>query len=137
MKSEYSLIIDNSSWLLGNGNNIKFWSDSWCGTTIGEKLNIPSPIVSQMSSKVNDFIIGHQWAIPSSLQNLFPQLCQILDQVSIPQVSLEDKLVWKSSSTRSLSLKEAYLYKAQVGQKIHWAKIIWSPDIPPSKSMMV
>lgn len=137
IKSEFSQIIENSSWLLGNGKKINFWSDSWCGSTIGERLSIPNHILSHLSARVNDLIIGHQWFIPPTLQELFPQLYLILDQISIPIVPLEDELVWKSTSAGSLSLKEAYLYKVQVGQKIHWAKIIWSPDIPPSKSMMV
>lgn len=36
-----------------------------------------------------------------------------------------------------MSLKEAYFHKSHPGQRIHWANNIWSPDIPPSKSMMV
>jgi len=53
-------------------------------------------------------------------------------QVTIPIVPLEDKLVWKESSTDSLFLKEAYIHKTTLGHKIHWAKSIWSLDIPPS-----
>jgi hypothetical protein len=136
MKSEYSLITDNSSWLMGNGENIYFWSDSWCGMTIGERLNVPPPIVAQLSSRVSDFITDHKWCIPSTLQAMFPHLIQVLDQIVIPKVHLEDKLVWKHTSTGCMSLKEAYFHKSQPGQRIHWAKNIWSPDIPPSKSMM-
>lgn len=31
VKSEYTTFHENSTCLLGNGENIKFWTDSWCG----------------------------------------------------------------------------------------------------------
>jgi len=34
------------------------------------------------------------------------------------------------------TFKEAYLFKSRHTQKIHWAKTIWSKDIPPSKSLI-
>jgi hypothetical protein len=36
-----------------------------------------------------------------------------------------------------LQLKEAYVFKNQQFQELNWAKAIWSPDIPPSKSLLV
>ncbi|PNX55100.1 ribonuclease H [Trifolium pratense] len=38
--------------------------------------------------------------------------------------------------TGDLQLKEAYQFKHQQYQDLLWAKIIWSPDIPPSKSLL-
>jgi hypothetical protein len=48
-----------------------------------------------------------------------------------------DKLIWLNSSKGDFTFKDAYLHKAPSGQNIHWAKTIWSPDIPPSKSLTV
>jgi len=39
IKSEYSVILNHSSWLLGNGNDIHFWSHNWCGTPFILSLN--------------------------------------------------------------------------------------------------
>jgi hypothetical protein len=36
-----------------------------------------------------------------------------------------------------LQLKEAYLFKLQQFQDLYWPKLIWSADIPPSKSLFV
>jgi ribonuclease HI len=36
-----------------------------------------------------------------------------------------------------LQLKEAYLFISHTWQELHWAKIIWCADIPPSKSLFV
>jgi len=56
-------------------------------------------------------------------------------QITLPRHPKEDKFVWKSSSTSDLSLKEAFLFKYGACQNIFWAKGLWSPDIPPSKSL--
>jgi len=93
--------------------------------------------VSQLSSKIQDFITDYHWSIPISVQIKFPQLGPILDQVCIPKVPLEDKLVWKHSTSGCLTFTEAFSHKTSIGQNMHGAKIIWSIDIPPSKSMMV
>lgn len=59
-----------------------------------------------------------------------------MQQVTIYVQSKEDELVWDSSTNGSLSLKGAYIFKASSVQPIHWAKSIWSPNIPPSKSLL-
>jgi hypothetical protein len=41
IKDEYDVILSNSVWLLGNGKDINFWSDSWCGRPLVEQFNIP------------------------------------------------------------------------------------------------
>jgi len=54
-----------------------------------------------------------------------------------PMQDQDDRLVWKHNSTGDLISKEAYAYKKHHKPKIHWAKHIWSIDIPPSKSLLV
>ncbi|PNX75644.1 ribonuclease H [Trifolium pratense] len=49
----------------------------------------------------------------------------------------QDKLLWKHTDSGDLELKEAYQFKMQQYQDLHWAQIIWSSDIPPSKSLLV
>ncbi|GAU22346.1 hypothetical protein TSUD_106740 [Trifolium subterraneum] len=48
---------------------------------------------------------------------------------------------WKASlltmaDTGELNLSDAYRFKLQQFQDLHWAKLIWNPDIPPSKSCL-
>jgi len=93
VKNEYPLITDNTCWLLGNGENIKFWSDSWCGNPIRDKLNLPPNITPHLSSKVKDFISNFEWFVPPEVQLKFPQLLNLLNQICIPKVHLEDRLV--------------------------------------------
>jgi hypothetical protein len=44
VKDEFSVISENSTWLIGDGNDINFWSDSWCGKPLAEQLHIPDNI---------------------------------------------------------------------------------------------
>ncbi|PNX60119.1 GDSL esterase/lipase [Trifolium pratense] len=49
---------------------------------------------------------------------------------------MEDCIVWNSSKSGNLSLKEAYEFKSATSVQVHWASNIWSNDMPPSKSLV-
>ncbi|MCI15565.1 ribonuclease H protein, partial [Trifolium medium] len=55
---------------------------------------------------------------------------------TIPMVPSHDKLLWNHIDSGDLQLKEAYHFKIQQFQDLHWAKTIWCPDIPPSESLL-
>jgi hypothetical protein len=57
--------------------------------------------------------------------------------VSIPIEPKPDELLWNNSTSGSLSLKDAYLFKDPIGQILHWSKIVWNISIPPSRSLLV
>jgi ribonuclease HI len=128
--------MDNSSWLLGNGVNINFWNDNWCGTSLVEQLNIPAHTRPMLTSSVSDYIQNGLWEIPSTLTAMFSNLRSIVSQVTIPMFHTDDKLIWRHTDSGELELKEAYLFKMQQYQELHWAKLIWNPAIPPSRSFM-
>jgi ribonuclease HI len=136
VKEEFSVITDNAIWLLGNGEDINFWNDNWCGTTLVDFFNIPSQIGQNLSSSVSDYIVDGSWSFP-------PQLLQnynfsiITQRVTIPLDAVQDNLVWMHTDSGNLQLKDAFLFKSQQLQDLHWANVIWSPDIPPSKSLFI
>ena len=136
MKHEFSVIRENSKILIGDGENTFFWTDKWGGPPLCDILQIPPNIHQFLQSRVSDYIQNFQWNIPWQLQTLFPNLKNLVEQVTIPVVHKCDKLIWTNSASGDLSLKEAYLFKSQHIQKIHWAKTIWSKDIPPSKALI-
>ncbi|XP_024636247.1 uncharacterized protein [Medicago truncatula] len=136
VKQEFSIIRENSKILIGDGENTLFWTDKWGGPPLCDILQIPPNIHHLLKSRVSDYIQNYQWNIPWQLQTLFPNLKNLVEQVTIPVVHKCDKLVWTNSASGDLSLKEAYLFKSQHIQNIHWAKTIWSKDIPPSKSLI-
>jgi ribonuclease HI len=136
IKDEFPVIMNNSFWLLGDGNDINFWTDSWCGDPLTLQLNIPDHISQFLSSKVSDFIFNGEWFIPAQLLQAFPTLLSIVSQVTIPVVPSNDKLMWQHTDDGDLKLKDAYLFKSQQVQELSWAKAIWNKDIPPSKSLL-
>jgi hypothetical protein len=56
MKEEFSVVMDNSTWLLGDGTDIDFWNDSWCGPPLSEQLYISNHVSQLLTTKVSDFI---------------------------------------------------------------------------------
>jgi ribonuclease HI len=128
---------DNSSWLLGNGENINFWLDHWCGAPLVHSLDIPLNLHPFLSSTVNQFLVENHWLIPPILVNHYPQLLSFINQVTIPCDPKPDELVWNSSNSGSLSLKDAFLHQAPVGQNVKWTKLLWNISIPPAKSLLV
>ena len=137
IKEEFTTITANSTWLLGNGESINFWNDSWCGPPLAEIFNTPKHISRELSSNVNDFILNGQWNIPLQLQQRFHNLRHLVQQVTIPMELATDSLQWKHTQSGDLNLKEAYTFKQPQFQELHWAKVIWTADVPPSKSLFV
>jgi hypothetical protein len=68
---------------------------------------------------------------------MFSTLKILADQVVIPNQPTRDKLILKHSTNGDMTLKEAYNFKKSNSTKLPWAKLIWSNDVPPSKSLMV
>lgn len=77
-----------------------------------------------------------QWSVPLSVLLLFPQVNHLVKQVTIPFEETADKLIWKYSNNGELSFKQAFEFKYGTGHNIKWAKSLWCPDIPPSKSLL-
>jgi ribonuclease HI len=137
IKNEFAVINDNCVWLLGDGSHINFWVDNWCGDSLVEQLGIPAHLHHLLTSSVSDFIVNGRWNIPVQLSLMFPNLYSIISTVSIPLESSQHRFLWKHTDSGDLDLKQAYIFKNQQVQELHWAKQIWNIDIPPSKSFMV
>jgi hypothetical protein len=67
IKVEVSTMFQNLIWLLGNGENINFWNDNWCCTSLSDLFNIPDHISKSLSSRVSDYILDGQWNLPPQL----------------------------------------------------------------------
>lgn len=136
-KHKLPTILNNTSWQLGNGELINFWCDNWCKIPFVDLFNIPPHLHSSLQSTVSQFINNNNWCVPQDILQVFPNLQQSLNLVSIPLIQKEDKFIWKKSHDGNLSFKDAYIFQsASNHQHPSWSKIIWNAAIPPSKSLL-
>ncbi|CAJ2659028.1 unnamed protein product [Trifolium pratense] len=136
IKEEINTIFDNSIWLVGDGKDINFWNDNWCGSILSDFFNIPSHISQNLTSTVSDYIYNGEWYLPQQLPQHFNALSSLVHQVTIPIEPSKDKLLWKHTDTGDMQLADAYSFNLQQLQDLHWAKVIWNSTIPPSKSLL-
>jgi hypothetical protein len=139
VKEEVGEMLQNSIWTIGNGENINFWNDNWCGIPLSDFFNIPAHTRPLLTSKVSDYLVDGIWSLPLQLTQAYNNLNYIVNQAVIPlePAQAQDQILWKPSATGDLSLKAAYLFKMHYSQDLDWAKLIWSVAIPPSKSLLV
>ena len=129
IKGEFNVLSDNISLLVGDDQSINFWTDCWCGPQLFQTLHINHHVAPILTAKVNDFIVNGHWEVPHDVQLIFPNLLNIVQQVSLPLISTSDSLFWKHSTSGELSL-DAFLFKFLHGQLHNLAESIWSPYIP-------
>ncbi|KAK2381212.1 hypothetical protein QL285_068838 [Trifolium repens] len=136
IKDEFSTLFDNSIWLLGDGKNISFWNDNWCGPALSEVFHIPDHISKRLVSSVSDYIVNGQWIIPPQLSQRFTNPRFLVHQVTIPLDPSHDLLLWKHTDSGELSFADAYNFISPQFQDLDWSKVLWNVDIPPSKSLV-
>ncbi|XP_045794076.1 uncharacterized protein LOC123888954 [Trifolium pratense] len=137
IKSEMSVIKENSCWKVGTGHNINLWNDPWCGVPLAQSLHIHQSVINGLLQQVSDIILNQQWHIPPSLNHMFPNLKNLVHHITLPVDCSSDQLCWNHSSSGTISWKLAYEFKRKKLITRHWARSIWSNDIPPSKSLLV
>jgi len=62
---------------------------------------------------------------------------QHINIVVIPYSLKPNGLLRKHNSSGSMSLKDAFQFVSPSGVQRNWAKLIWNPAIPPSKSFLI
>jgi hypothetical protein len=101
------VIVENSTWLIGNGKSIILWQDYWCGDPLEAALNLNVNNIHHLPLLVNDYILNNHRNIPHDLLSQYPQLRLLVIQVIIHVEDTEDQLVWKHVSNGQLNLKDA------------------------------
>lgn len=56
IKHKYGEILDNCQWKIGNGVNIKFWTDPWGGDPLVHTIHIHQHLHSLLQSTLNSYI---------------------------------------------------------------------------------
>lgn len=137
LKVWFPIIKEHSSWLIGNGHSVNFWTDKWLPEPLANLMNIPSDWQQDLSAKVSDFIVDNLWNIPYCLQHHFPSIMEKVCHTHIPIEPCEDRLVWDSAANGLLTFKDAFLFLNPVRNLAPGFSQIWSKAIPPSRSFLV
>ena len=137
IKKEFNIVKENTYWNIGDGKGINFLMDQWCGDPLIQTLNLTSAQIQNFPQMLCEYVQNGQWYFPADVVQEVPLARSLVSHVTIPIQRSMDKLVWKHSGNGYLSLKDAYNFKKNHFPKLPWAKIIWSSDIPPSKSLCV
>ncbi|XP_045822398.1 uncharacterized protein LOC123915305 [Trifolium pratense] len=136
IKRHVTSVKNNSRGLIGTGNDIAFWLDTWLHTPWAELFHFPPSSYYLFNAKASSFIENGTWNIPESIMQQDASIRALIDQVILPRRELEDRLVWCPSEDGSLSAKQAYdfLYAAQ--QPEEWTDWVWHMFVPPSTSFI-
>jgi len=93
IKHKFQEIQFHSAWMIGKGDKISFWSDNWTSQVLADHFQIPDWIRLHLKASVKDFIHNHQWCIPVDLQDMFPDLLNLISKIQIPMMECEDERV--------------------------------------------
>jgi len=123
--------------VLRNSTCIKhhIFSSIWSGVI--QSLHLQPSQIHRFPSKLCHYSHNFHWKISEEVNQIVPNLSFLIYHVTIPSHNHPDRLIWKHNSTGDLTLKEAYNFKKHRYPTLQWAKIIWSKDFPPSKSLLV
>ncbi|GAU44712.1 hypothetical protein TSUD_24750 [Trifolium subterraneum] len=100
-------------------------------------LNIPLHIHGRLQATVSCFIEDNNWKFPNVLLTAYPYLLSIPNRIAIPLSASDDDFLWNHFHDGNLSFKDAYEFRCHDGQQVPWAKLIWNPAIPLSKSFLL
>ncbi|XP_058766974.1 uncharacterized protein LOC131640606 [Vicia villosa] len=120
IKEIHQTVLDNCSWLIGNGSNVNFWLDNWTGETLASKFHIPKQFHYALTS-----------------MDAVPHLLSSISSFSIPEVDFPDSFVWRNSTSGLLTIKDAYKEVIKPRPSVLWTAFPWDKDSPPSHSMIV
>ncbi|XP_019431726.1 PREDICTED: uncharacterized protein LOC109338843 [Lupinus angustifolius] len=102
IKSNWHVVFNNYTWLIGDGRDTNFWKDNWLSLPLTQALNIPEELHHIRMASVADFLSNSKWIIPKRLAELFPH---IAEEITSTIVSLgNDKLIWNQSRFQDKNL---------------------------------
>jgi len=110
LKPHISTIFLNSTWVIGNGESIHFWTDKWLNSPIVGLWGIPEHLHSILSMKLAAFIWKGRWNIPHYFLDKDPSHHQQIMSLPLPIVPALDTLVWTHSLDGTFTNKLAYNY---------------------------
>ncbi|XP_042482126.1 uncharacterized protein LOC122062568 [Macadamia integrifolia] len=121
----WDFMSSKEAWLIGNGENIKFWTDNWLGNkSILGMFDLEDGPGSPFKGKVSDFIENHHWKLPNVRSPLLQSIFEKIRDTKIPSYACEDMCLWSLSSDGSSSSNSAWNDIRSTNPKVPWATLI-------------
>ncbi|XP_026417291.1 uncharacterized protein LOC113312772 [Papaver somniferum] len=120
---------ENTRWLVGNGEDISLWNDSWIlDASISKYFPRNEYIQQNINMKVKQLIVNNSWNIPEEMLTFFST-----DDLPLLS-STSDKLVWTATQDGEFSVSSAINIIKKKRPKLKWYKKIWNSCVHPSTS---
>ncbi|XP_026459675.1 uncharacterized protein LOC113360377 [Papaver somniferum] len=118
---------ENTRCLVGNGENISVWNDSWIlDASINKYFPENEYIQQNIHTKVKHLIVNNTWTIPEDMLLFFST-----EDLSI-LTNTTDKLVWTSTQDGEFYVSSAINLIRKKQPKLKWYKKIWNSCVHPS-----
>lgn len=89
VKEFLSTVLENSVWIVGNGENINHWLDNWMGATLVSILNPPPSMYALLKTNLHSVIDNGRWQVLLSLLN-YPTVAESILQITLTVTPLTD-----------------------------------------------
>lgn len=136
LKKLWPVLLSNIQWLVGNGNNIRFWKDNWLGEELVKTLNFDVDVLDFLNDKVSTFIFNGEWKLPDSFWQVYPATAHAIFSSPLPLDCIEDKVIWAAEASGSLTSSSAYQTLSPHLPATAWGRRIWHGAIQPCKSVV-
>ncbi|XP_026384260.1 uncharacterized protein LOC113279818 [Papaver somniferum] len=129
MKMCWNMQNERIRWLVGDGNNISVWNDSWIKDRPLKDIFPENPIMLQNPDmKVRELINNGEWKIPVNFLEFFePEELPVLDHK-------EDRRIWSATLTGNFSVASTSECIRKKYQPVKWEKAVWHKSIHPNIS---
>lgn len=118
--------------MIGNGDIINFWIDSYLDEPLALKFKIHDIYHNTLTSKVSDFSNNNNLAIHDKIRTIFPSLQSLVFKIYIAIMDIKEMFVWTDSDNGIHSLKQAYNFVDKPNICSFWSTFPWNNNIPHS-----
>jgi len=136
MKQCFQQVLDHSTWSVGTGKAIHFWTDKWLESSIVELWGIPPTLYSSLNMMVSYCIEEGSWCLPHFIIHKDVALATQICNFTLPSANIHNKLCWTSASDGELTSKISYKHITGSGPHVLWDKLLWNSCIPPTRSFI-
>ncbi|KAK9921034.1 hypothetical protein M0R45_029564 [Rubus argutus] len=136
LKKLWPLLLSKLQWIIGNGHTVKFWKDNWLGEELVKAYSFAPEVLDFLNDKVSIFISNGEWRIPNSFWSSYPAVAHAISSFPLPVDYVEDRVVWATDASGSLSSKAAYQFLSTSLPVNAWGRRIWHAAIQPRKSLV-